>query len=178
MIKIYNKEQKNEWNRRVKSYDNWDVYYTYEYVHALMLHGDGEPMLICYEDQDVSMCYAVMKSDIAKCLQFQGVLAEGELFDWETPYGYGGPLTDTEIPVSSQQKFKQELMEYCRDENIVAQFVRFNPLSNNAAVLPGVIERKYLRDTVYMDTTSAEIIWNNLDSKNRNMVRKAVKQKF
>ena len=34
-------------------------------------------------------------------------------------------------------------------------------------------DTRYLRDTIYMDTASPELILANMDSKNRNMVRKA-----
>ena len=45
----------------------------------------------------------------------------------------------------------------------------------NYDTIPYVIETKYLRDTIFMDTTNPELIMLNMDSKNRNMVRKAQK---
>ena len=140
-----------------------------------MEHGDGEPLLLEYQDYDAHLCYVVMKSDIADSGSFRGTIEAGRCFDFETPYGYGGPLYDEEIPEQSQILFFKELYEYCKETHVVSQFVRFHPLLDNHKCLPGVFEKRYMRDTVYMDTASPELIMANMDSKNRNMVRKAIK---
>lgn len=140
-----------------------------------MIHGDGDPLLFFYEDEESRFCYVVMKQDIADCSAFQGKLERGAFYDLETPYGYGGPLTDKEIVERSQRSFAEQLTKYCIENHIVSQFVRFHPLLNNQTALEHVIETRYLRDTIYIDTTSSEAIMANMDSKNRNMVRKAIK---
>lgn len=176
ILKIYNKFQAEEWNDYVKSFRNWDIYYLYEYAYSFMIHGDGEPLLIVYEDEYSRFCYVVMKNDIANFSAFKEYLKSGEYYDFETPYGYGGPLSDSPVSEVSQKQFLNEINEYCRRNSIVSQFVRFHPLLNNYKLLPHVIESKYLRDTVYIDTSSPEIIMKKMDSKNRNMVRKAIKK--
>ena len=140
-----------------------------------MLHGDGEPLLIYYEDAASRFCYVVMKSDIAASGLFGEQLSADTWYDLETPYGYGGPLSDHNIPKDSQIQFLKELQHYCRENRIVSQFVRFHPLLLNHELLPYVIETRYLRDTIFMDTTNPDLIMKNMDSKNRNMVRKAIK---
>ena len=119
------------------------------------------------------MCYVVMKRDISEDTRFQKSIEKNKHFDLETPYGYGGPLVDGIFPVNSQQAFLYELCEYCKDENIVSQFVRFHPLMNNHKEFGLITQNRYLHDTIFMDTSSAELIFSNMDSKNRNMVRKA-----
>ena len=116
-----------------------------------------------------------MKKDIAEDPRFAGYLEKGRYFDFETPYGYGGPLTDHPVPADVQERFLCELQEYAEAEGWVSQFVRFHPLLGNQNAMSDVFEIRYLHDTVYMDTESPEIIMTNMDSKNRNMVRKAVK---
>lgn len=140
-----------------------------------MLHGDGDIFLLYFENKNDKFCYVVMQNDIADAAQFSGILKKGIYYDWETPYGYGGPLTDTIISEDSQNIFKSEISEYCKEHMIVSQFVRFHPLLKNYEALPKVIETRYLRDTIYIDTASPELIMSNMDSKNRNMVRKAQK---
>ena len=153
----------------------WDIYYLYEYVYSFMLHGDGRPLLIFWEDKGRSLCYAVMESDIADCKGFCQKLNKGSFFDWETPYGYGGPLINGVLFDEQQIQFLKELKEYCFEKKIVSQFVRFHPLLENHMAVPLCIENRYLRDTIYIDTASPEIIVANMDTKNRNMVRKARK---
>ena len=140
-----------------------------------MLHGDGDIFLVYYEKNNERFCYVVMQSDIACSEQFSGSLPKQKYYDWETPYGYGGPLTDTPISDETQLAFKKEIEAYCREHNIVSQFVRFHPLLRNYDVLPLIIETRYLRDTIFMVTNNPEQIMADMDSKNRNMVRKAQK---
>lgn len=140
-----------------------------------MLHGDGDIFLIYYLKGNEKFCYVVMQSDIAKSDKFQGLIEENKFFDWETPYGYGGPLTDSPISEITQREFLDEIRQYCKDKGVVSQFVRFHPLLENYYTLPLVIETRYLRDTIYIDTESPELIMSNMDGKNRNMVRKAIK---
>lgn len=140
-----------------------------------MLHGDGEIFLLYYELLEERFCYVIMQNDIANCRKFNGKIKTNTYYDWETPYGYGGPLADGVISESVQKSFLNEISKYCKDNGIVSQFVRFHPLLKNYETLPLVIEKRYLRDTIFIDTQNPEIIVKNMDSKNRNMVRKAIK---
>ena len=146
----------------------------YEYALSFKLHGDGNPLLIEYKDSISHFCYVVMMSDIANEKHFRGILARGHLFDFETPYGYGGPLTSNPISVESQFCFLDEITAFAKTNNVISQFIRFHPLLMNHEVATCVFETKYLHDTIYIDTESPEIIMANMDSKNRNMVRKAI----
>ncbi len=175
MLKVLDIECKQAWDDYVKSFNNWDIYYLNAYANSLAVHGDGVPNLIIYEDNDTRFCYVLLKSDIADSPKFIGLLNKKEFFDYESPYGYGGPLTDVSIGERSQEKFLNEFTRYCKDNNIVSQFIRFHPLLNNYNILGNVIEYRFMRDTIYIDTSDPERIMTNMDSKNRNMVRKAIK---
>lgn len=175
ILKIFTYNRCDEWNNYVKSFANWDIYYLNEYAVSLMFHGDGEPLLICYEDENSRMCYVVMKKDISDCIYFKNYLPGKKYFDFETPYGYGGPLVEGDFSEQSQKQFAKQLNIYCNENNIVSQFIRFHPLFQNQKFFSEVSENKYMRDTVYIDTTSVDEIFRNMDSKNRNMVRKAQK---
>lgn len=172
-MKIYTANQSADWDQYLKSFRNWDVYYLCEYAISLMLHGDGIPLLICYEDDVSRMCYVVMKRDISRNASFENSLEKNTYFDFTTPYGYGGPLVEGTFAASSRQTFLSELIRYCKSENIVSQFVRFHPLLNNQAEFSMITENRYVHDTIFMDTSSPDLIFHNMDGKNRNMVRKA-----
>ena len=159
----------------MKGFECWDVYYLSEYSKAFMIHGDGEPLLFEYQDGDSHFCYAVMKSDISDCVHFRDRLDKRAWFDLETPYGYGGPLSDKVVPETSQKAFAKEMKEYCNENHIISQFVRFHPLLDNSKTVPLAFETRYMRETIFMDTERQELIMSNMDSKNRNMVRKAIK---
>ena len=71
-------EQAVQWDEYVKSFPDWDVYYLCQYARSLMLHGDGEPILVCYEDKYTRMCYVLMKNDIAMYPPFKNCLPLGK----------------------------------------------------------------------------------------------------
>ena len=54
-----------EWDKIVKSFATWDVYYLSQYVKSLQLHGDGEPLLIYYQSEQMRIAYVVQQTDIA-----------------------------------------------------------------------------------------------------------------
>lgn len=140
------------------------------------MHGDGTPYLIDFVGDDNShFCYVVMLSDISEASCFDGILETGKYYDLETPYGYGGPLCDSIVSEGDQKQFILEFCNYAIEHGIVSQFVRFHPLLMNHMLATHIFETRYLHDTIFIDTSSAELILKNMDSKNRNMVRKAAK---
>lgn len=175
MLRIVSINEKNKWNEIVKSYENWDIYYLSEYADTLRLHGDGDPLLIDFSDQKDRFCYVVMRRDISDDPRFKGYIESGKYFDFESPYGYGGPLCDNHISEESQNAFLRDIIDYATEYGVVSQFVRFHPLLSNHEILPRVFDTRYLHQTIYIDTSSVELIMTNMDSKNRNMVRKAEK---
>ncbi|MGI6439062.1 MAG: GNAT family N-acetyltransferase [Sphaerochaetaceae bacterium] len=95
-------------------------------------------------------------------------LGPDQYFDLVTPYGYGGFLVEGDLPES----FEEEYIEFCREHRFVSEFTRMCPFVDVVHPFGEVVE---LGATVSMDTSSIEMIEHNLTSKNRNMVRKAIK---
>ena len=175
-MRIIPADCKEIWNETVKSYKKWDVYYLHEYAVSFQNHGDGIPFLIEFEMGSDRFCYVVMRRDISMDSNYVGVLDKDEYYDLETPYGYGGPLCDGDyISDKGLNAFSDELYEYAHENRIVSQFVRFHPILANHHLLANCIETRYLHKTVYIDTSSRSLIDSNMDGKNRNMVRKAIR---
>ncbi len=170
MITVYTLETSEKWDLVVRSFQDYDVYYLSGYVKAFQINGDGEPILIYFEFADTKAINVVIKRDIADCEHFKD-LEKGQLFDIVTPYGYGGWL----IEGNDFDTLKKEYEAFCVKENIVSEFVRFNPLLENWKGLADIYETIHLGDTVYIDTTFEDVIWQNISSKNRNVIRKAQK---
>lgn len=174
MLSVISGSDVQAWDTVIRSFENWDIYYLAEYAESFRLHGDGVPYLVYYQDSDVEICYSVMKEDLADLDSFSGWLNHGAFFDLTTPYGYGGPLVNGDLCQHSANEFKRELFEFCNDNHIVSQFLRYHPLLGNHSLLSDMFETRFIHDTIYMDLASPDIIWSNMDAKNRNMVRKAV----
>ncbi len=167
--------EKEKWNCKIKSFLDWDIYYLNEYASSLQLHGDGQPVLVYHEQSGGKLCYVMMQEDIAEFLPLSPYLESDFYYDWTTPYGYGGPLTEGEITTDFVEEFIRELRNWCSEHKIVSQFFRFHPLLQNQKVMEKICDVVYMKKTVYIDTTDKEVIFKNMTSNNRNMVRKAIK---
>jgi hypothetical protein len=155
----------------VRSFKNFDTYYLSGYVKAFHIHGDGEPLLLFLEDGLSKGINVVMKRDIALDPRFKGKILENQYFDLSTPYGYGGWLFEgapTKLMLS-------EYEWWANKNNIVCEFVRFHPVLQNQKGLENYYEVVKLGQVITLDLSSPEVIFENITSKNRNMIRKAEK---
>ena len=168
----YTIEQSAEWDKVVKGFCGYDVYYLSGYVKAFQLHGDGEPLLFYYEDNDIRGINVVMKRDIADDAYFTDKIDKNTFFDFITPYGYGGWLMEGD---GNKQALFEAYEEWCMSHGIVSEFVRYHPVLNNAEKTNSFYDVVNLGNTICMDLSSEDTIWANFTSKNRNMVRKATK---
>lgn len=165
MINIIDITQEQLWDDIVKSFSNHDVYYLSGYVKAFQIHGDGIPQLLFYEHSDLRAIYVYMK---------RNTIIDG-LYDSISPYGYGGVLFEGNTSAENLNAFWNSYIEKMDDLNIVCNFVRYHPILNNALLMKEVSNVIDLGKTIALDLTSHEIIWENIISKNRNMIRKAEK---
>lgn len=171
MLKVYTLDQSEEWNAVVRSFEEYDVYWLSGYVKAFKTHGDGEPLLFFYNCESTRGINVLMKRDIAKDGRFKGKIQEGKYFDFATPYGYGGWIIEGE----NTEGLFEEYSEWIRRNRIVSEFVRFHPIIKNHNASRSFYEVIQLGEVVHMDLSSPEDIWDNITSKNRNMIRKAIK---
>lgn len=165
MMQIFNMNQAKEWDNLVQSFTNYDVYYLSGYVKAFQIHGDGEPQLFYYDEKGLRGIYVYMKRKTA----IEGV------FDSITPYGYGGFLLEGDTSEENVKALWAAYVDRMKEENIVNNFVRYHPVLANAVPMKTCSDVIDLGKTVAMDLTSEEVIWKNIHSKNRNMIRKAEK---
>jgi hypothetical protein len=96
-------------------------------------------------------------------------------YDSVTPYGYGGVLFEGDTSEENLLSFWKAYLEKMKEEGIVDNFVRYHPVLANAVPMKSISTVIDLGKTVAFDLSSEEVIWNNIISKNRNMIRKAEK---
>lgn len=165
MVSIYTIEQNAQWDNIVRGFSNYDVYYLSGYVKAFQIHGDGNPQLLFYEADGLKAIYVYMKRKTA---------IDG-YYDSVTPYGYGGVLLEGDTSEQNLQAFWKAYVEKMREEGIVDNFVRYHPALANAVPMKQISNVIDLGKTIAFDLASPEVIWENIISKNRNMIRKAEK---
>lgn len=171
VLTVYTLEQSEQWDAVVRSFKKHDVYWLSGYVKAFQIHGDGEPLLFHYEGAEVRGINVIMKRDVAKDERFNGKIPEGQYFDFATPYGYGGWIIEGE---NTEELFKA-YARWIEKNGIISEFVRFHPMVKNHDASRPFYEVIQLGEVVHLELSSPEDIWNNIISKNRNMIRKAIK---
>lgn len=157
------------WNRYFEyfSEEQYDVYFLEEYV-CLYETLSEKPFCLVINEGDNYMIFPFLKREFTY---------NGETFyDFETAYGYGGPIcnTDDEHFISEAlQMLKQAFAAH----HYIAGFVRFHPLLENCKHF-GFIGSVILdRKTIAMDLSQDENgIWmNEIHTKNRNVIKKGNK---
>lgn len=72
-------------------------------------------------------------------------------YDLVTPYGYGGPII-IECKEGKRdiliEEFNKSFSQYCMENNVVSEFIRFHPIIGNANDFRNMYEVSYVRNTV------------------------------
>ena len=170
-LQVIHLNQDQKWDEIVRSFKDADIYYLSGYVKSFQLHGDGEPLLFFAKSGDTKGINVVMKRDVSTDPFFRSRIRPGTCFDLATPYGYGGWLIEGQ---DTADIFAAHA-GWCRENNVISEFVRFHPVLQNHTNCEEAYDICQLGETIAMDLSSPETIWSGITSKNRNMIRKAMK---
>lgn len=168
MIETINLHNQEKWSEITQSFQNYDIYYSPDYLYSFFLIGDGEPILIFYEENGLKAMCAFMKRN----LKYYGV---NDFYDLITPYGYGGFIFQGDKSEANMISFANAFRQWFSDNNIVSIFYRFHPQLRTANDAHYYCNPFRLGHTIEMDLNNEDTIWNNITSKNRNKIRKALK---
>lgn len=157
----------DNWNTYLDFFqeDLMDIYFTEEYVKL-------------YEDQDSKAeCFIYQKGErifLFPYLKKRINIIDGDWFDFETAYGYGGPLCNVQDHSFIEDAWA-EFKLFSTENRVVAGFVRFHPLLNNHRFVDGDHNVMFDRKTVFVDLTLTEKqLWEEqIHPKHRNVIRKA-----
>lgn len=109
------------------------------------------------------------------------IRVDGERFyDVITPYGYGGPRVVGNVTGKAREELikdaNKSFIAFCNEKNIVAQFVRFHPLYDNALDWQACFDVLFSRKTVAVDLEDANYSMHQFTATCRNKIRKAEKK--
>lgn len=147
-----------------------DIYYDSAYCKLYERINDGKIIEFLLECE-----YGVIKSIFLK----RQIKTEGfeKYYDICTPYGYGGPIIlECNDKDKLLEKYHESMKVYCKENNIVSEFIRFHPIYGNAIYFTEIYDVEFSRKTIgtnlrdYDDPVQCEF------SKNmRKEIRKAVR---
>lgn len=112
-----------------------------------------------YEDIEKGKSVFWKYSGEEGCILHQFILREipikinGEAwYDIVTPYGYGGPIIEYVLPAYSREElilsFKKSFENYCFENKIVSEFIRFHPIFKNADDFKSIYDVSFNRLTL------------------------------
>ena len=146
-----------------------DIYYKKEYAD-LYINNDNEIFEYTYAENEFYVKFKSIKKPIKSV---SGIIIDEELYDLETPYGYGGPISNS----NDRGFLTRALVKYrshCKENKIVCEFIRLHPFNE-------IIESSFIFDMFHEERRV--VIVNLMDSSEdrrmgyskttRNIVKKA-----
>jgi hypothetical protein len=124
-------------------------------------------------DPMLSPCYLVWSLGSAWLMHavHEARIPDREEADWQSPYGYGGPL-DPGLDARDVARAWHALDALAHERRVVAEFVRFHPLLGNERGYPGTVQPD--RSVVMLDLSSGDLL-ARYSGRARTAVRKALK---
>lgn len=172
-ISIFTSADESRWN---EIYDLLpvtlqDIHFTFHYNLLYEKNGDGEIRLFVFQQNEKIYFYPFL---------LRQVVLNGNKTDYkdiETVYGYTGPISSSDN-LTFLKEADIAFSDYCQSENVITEFIRFNPLLQNQKIVEwnSSIKLIALRDYVVIDLKmSEEELFSSYDSTNRNKIRKSQK---
>lgn len=135
-LQVITINESEKWDNIVRSFRGYDVCYLSGFSKAFQLNGEGEPLLLHYEDDSTKAMNVVMKRDISKSENFWDKIPANTWFDLSTPYGYGGFW----IEGNRYGAINEAYSSYCQEQGFVSEFVRFHLFGGYPSYYSGTSE--------------------------------------
>jgi UDP-N-acetylbacillosamine alanyltransferase len=146
-----------------------DSYYQPAYS-TLYLSSDDTVFEFNYEESKKKIVFRAIKKPIH---HVAGHAINKPLYDLESHYGYGGPLSTSDEPEFLQRAFTA-YRQKCADENIVCEFIRFHPYNFIGKQAHYFDFHIYDRNVVVVDLAEDTTTrWQHYSKTTRNILRKA-----
>ena len=170
MLTEYTIAQEQAWEETVRAFPDYDVFYLPGYAKAFMEEnpGNGEPLLLLYEDGTDRAVNVVFRRDVGLDKKLERKVGTGQFFDLITPYGYGG-FWGT---VTNWEKLNREYTRYCADNHYICEFVRFELFTDYHEHFDGETETR-THNVVRSLDMPMDVLWMDFKQKVRKNVKKA-----
>ena len=153
-MSLYIIKDKKKWNLALEKFrklKNYDVYHDINYFNLYSTTG-AEPNLFLFEKNGETFALPFLKKKI------KGY----DFYDFETAYGYGGPLSTTlnkDFINDTWKNFKEKFKE----EKIIAGIIRFNPILNSKEIINDeIVKIIYQCKTIVLECNkSIEVVRKN-----------------
>ncbi len=156
-------DEAEAWLTALKLQPQADVYFLPQYHLAYEKQGEGTAYAFTASSGNDSFFYPFLLRPIDETWS-----------DIETVYGYTGPLSTTTDPAFLSEAWSL-FFDWCRMNNVIAEFIRFNPLLDNTPYVDPSYKVKLNRETVVIKLDcSADELWNSYPGSQRSKIKKAL----
>lgn len=148
-----------------------DIFFIPEWGKINEQRVQGESCIFDFKHPFGNVYYSFIKKRIPDLME------DRIYYDTVTPHGYSGPIV-IECHKNRDQlinAFDYAFNEYCIKENIIAEYVMFNPWIKNHLDFEKIYTLRYKHPTYFIDLTVGDIFFEEFNSDVRNKIRKAEK---
>jgi hypothetical protein len=150
-----------------------DVYFTPEYCQLFEKKGEGKAICFVFQQDSGLAIYPFLMN----CVNDLGYDLDTNYYDIMGAYGYNGAASNS-TDAEFMRAFEKAWLEWARSKNIIAEFIRYNPVLSNEKLCPWAPPVDVL-DNVLLPLDDYEHIWKvSYDRALRNALRRADKQGF
>lgn len=149
--------------------NNIDFYFDKNYGRLYEKIENGKAEIFCFENEDGKISNQFILRQIPEMINGE------KYYDIVTPYGYGGPVI-TELKADKEKllkEFEKAFSEYCKENNIVSEFVRFHPIVENAIDFKKMYSPVYMRKTLITKLDEKDVIQKQVSKSARKNIRQA-----
>lgn len=163
MFKVQSYKDKNEWFEILSSMSIDDVFFSPDYLKSNELIFDGDAECFVFEVNNSTIAYPYIKRTIPGT----------DYFDIISAYGYGGSVSNSNS--ESYNSFNNVFCEYCRNNGIVSEFIRFHPFFENHSILRDSLSWFSKSPVVFVDYFGEDFCLNKYVKK--EVIKKVKKAK-
>ena len=169
-------EDTDEWWRHYERVGKPGPYHRPDYLQLLagnFEHDDERAEAFVLKDGDDILYYPYIRRSLESVpFADESEINLSKYDDIVSSWYYGGPFTSKDDNKLCKA-FAEQFDDFCQSENIVAEFVRFDPNERNYERFD-CLEPKFNRETVPVDLTKdKETLWDEFEKRNRNAIRQA-----
>lgn len=150
--------------------DQQEIYYSPYYYELYESIGDGKAQCFVYEDNNDLAIYPFLINSVNKL----GYILNGEFSDIQGAYGYNGILTSNDSKFFLDSFFEC-FDNFCVDNNIIAEFLRVNPLTNNPLIHRNDFLLIHDQENIFVNLLNSDIFETAFEYSTRKNIRKAIK---
>jgi len=164
-----------EWQRLCAKITDCDICFYPQYALLSETNDEGKATCFVYQKDDNDyILFPFLKRKINNISLFSQL--RETYYDIVSPYGYGGYLRSDSCTISIGD-FLKAFHQYCQEQHIVSEFVRFHPWLKTQEGCDSEMTINLYNQVVAIDTAkTAEEIWSDFDRKCRNRIRKSAKE--